>query len=100
MTSKLKQTESPDHQRELTIEIRVLYFASARERVGRSEERLYFAKPPTLKELQMDLYERYGSLTELSPYLRWAVDQSFVEDDSQTIDNGSEVALIPPISGG
>mgnify|MGYP003706051347 CR=1 FL=1 len=100
MASKLKQTENSDHQRERTIEIRVLYFASARERVGRSEERLYFAKPPTLKELQIDLYERYRSLTELSPYLRWAVDQSFVEDDSQTIDNGSEVALIPPISGG
>ena len=42
----------------------------------------------------------HPSLEELAPYLRWAINHEFVDEDSHLLSSGDEVALIPPISGG
>lgn len=79
--------------------VRALYFAAARERVGAQEERLLISHPYLLTTLKSLIYQRHPELEPLDSYLRWAVNQRFVEED-QELRAGDEVALIPPISGG
>ena len=80
--------------------INVLYFAAAKEAVGIDSESIYFTHVPTLSELQTKLYTLYPQLKPLEPYLRWALNQSFIEDGSTPLSHQDEVAIIPPISGG
>ena len=84
----------------MNVELKVLYFAAAKERVERSEEKISTAGEIRLKDFKALLFERYPSLVSLEPYLRWAVNQSFVDEDELILKSGDEVALIPPISGG
>ena len=72
----------------------------SKERVERSEEKISTAGEIRLKDFKALLFERYPSLVSLDPYLRWAVNQSFVDEDELILKSGDEVALIPPISGG
>ncbi len=82
------------------ITITILYFAAAKEAIGLSTESLSFTSPTTLAELQAQLYDQYPQLIPLKPYLRWALNQSFVEDNDVLLNHQDEVAIIPPISGG
>ena len=78
----------------------VLFFAAARQRTQCSRLIHPFDSPYTLKALKDELCEIYPELIELIPYLRWAVNHSFVHDDQLLLNHRDEVALIPPISGG
>ena len=82
------------------IELKILYFAAAREKVGQSEEILTFEKPMTLAEVKQYLFSIYSDLEKIAPYLRWAINQSFQDDESLSLSTGDEIAIIPPISGG
>ena len=82
------------------INIKVLYFAAAKEAIGFNDEMIKFTHAPTLSQLQAELYSRYPQLEPLKPYLRWALNQSFVEDENTLLSDLDEVAIIPPISGG
>jgi molybdopterin synthase catalytic subunit/molybdopterin converting factor small subunit len=78
----------------------VLYFASARERAGVSQEEVSTLPPPgTVRAVLELLGERHPELRPLFPPLRVAVNQSFagLED---VVPDGAEVALIPPVAGG
>ena len=83
-----------------TIEIRVLFFASAREKVGVGSVQITLPISACLNDLAQVLYQEYPQLSVLKPYLRWAVNQKFEENDQSPLKQGDEVALIPPISGG
>ena len=80
--------------------INVLYFAAAKEAIGLNNELICFTHVPTLSDLQTKLYKLYPQLQPLKPYLRWALNQNFVEDGSTPLSDQDEVAIIPPISGG
>ena len=82
------------------IEIRVLFFASAREKVGVGSMQVTLPLPACLHDLTQVLYQEYPQLNALKPYLRWAINQAFEEDPQAPLKQGDEVALIPPISGG
>lgn len=82
------------------IALRILYFAAAKEKVGQSEEQLIFEKKMTLGELKHHLFSVYTDLEKIAPYLRWAINQSFQDDENVSLSNGDEIAVIPPISGG
>lgn len=56
------------------------------------------AKMKTVGELRRYLEQSYPRIKELSS-LAVAVNNSYAED-SETIDNFDEIALIPPVSGG
>lgn len=81
--------------------ITVKFFAVAREKVGISETEvpLEALTTPTVKGLMLHLKSAYPVLESLEPHIRIAVDQEFVTPDA-ALDSGSEVALIPPVSGG
>lgn len=80
--------------------IAVLYFAALRELLGRSEERI--SELPvalTVRGLAARLAARYPQLEPHLGSVRFAVNESFVDQNAELSD-GDTVALIPPVSGG
>ncbi|MDE2335301.1 MAG: molybdopterin converting factor subunit 1 [Rhodospirillales bacterium] len=82
-------------------ELRILYFAWLRERVGRSEETLELpAEVRTVAALRRHLIARgdgYPALAE--PTVRVAVNQAMA-DAATALAPGDEVAFFPPVTGG
>ncbi|KAB8172118.1 molybdopterin synthase sulfur carrier subunit [Lysobacter maris] len=80
-----------------SVRLTVLYFASLREAAGRAEETVQ-TDAASLREVYEHLQACHG-LPFPVERLRVAVDGAFArwEDAPQT---GSEVAFIPPVSGG
>ena len=81
------------------MRVTVLYFAAARERAGRSSEALELFDGATAGDALEAACKAHPELRPLSGKLRLAVDQSFAPVGT-ALREGSEVALIPPVSGG
>lgn len=81
------------------MRVTLLYFAAARERAGTSSETLDLRDGATAAEALAAACERHPALQAVAGKLRLAVDQDFSPPDRKLRD-GSEVALIPPVSGG
>jgi MoaE-MoaD fusion protein len=82
------------------MELEVLFFAAARERVGASEQSVTLPDGASVTDLLDHLVAAHAALRPLLPYLRVAVDEAFVSDLSLPLSGGQVVALIPPVSGG
>ena len=82
------------------ISLTVRYFASTREQVGQSSERIELTAPFTVAHLLEELTARHPSLAALTRHLRVAVSHEFVADSAALLRDDDEVALIPPVSGG
>ncbi|WP_448585723.1 molybdopterin converting factor subunit 1 [Thermaurantiacus sp.] len=83
-------------------EIRLLYFAWVRERIGRDAETLPCEGPMPLAALLDRLATRSpGHAAALGDRgrLRAAVNQTFAGWD-ETVGPGDEVAIFPPVTGG
>ena len=81
------------------MQLNVLYFAHARERVGLSEESVICEEGTSVEALLNLLAERHQALGPLTPYLRVAVNGAYA-DPQMLVPDHAEVALIPPVSGG
>ncbi len=85
------------------MKVRVLYFASLREQVGRSKEELELpGDASTVGALRALLQARGGAwATALAEgkLLRMAVNMDMVQADA-AIKAGDEVAFFPPVTGG
>ncbi|RLN97427.1 hypothetical protein BBJ28_00013788 [Nothophytophthora sp. Chile5] len=83
------------------MEVKVLYFASAREEVGLREEQVTLDsdKDVTLATLRRLLCEKYPHAEATIGSITLARNLEYSGDDV-ALENGDEVALIPPISGG
>jgi len=81
-----------------TIEVRLLYFAQLRDRFGESE---LFSLPKGARgqDLMSRLGERIPSLVPLLKASRLAVNCEYADRD-QVLQEGDEVAIILPVSGG
>lgn len=79
--------------------VTVLYFARAQERSGLASETLELSAHSTLSELCRHLVHRHPALAEVLPQCRFALDQFFISELHELKD-GSEIAVIPPVSGG
>ena len=84
------------------MRVRVLYFADAREAVGRAEE--WLDLPPgvaTVGALREHLCARGGAWAVLSRRgTRFAVNRAVAPGANAPIRDGDEVAVFPAISGG
>lgn len=81
--------------------IRLRYFASIREALGRDSEALE-TRAATLAELRDELIARgaaYGEALSRGRSVRLALDQVMC-DESASIAEGAEVAFFPPVTGG
>ena len=81
------------------MRVTLLYFAAARERAGRSSEVLELPPVATAGDALEAACAAHPELRPLVGKLRLAVDQAFATA-SAALHEGSEVALIPPVSGG
>ena len=78
-------------------QVNVLYFASLRDAAGVASENVE-SSGPDLRGLYTELQARHGFTLPLDR-LRVAVDGAFARWD-EPVHEGSEVAFIPPVSGG
>ena len=78
------------------MSVTVLYFASLRDAAGRDSETL--PAPVSLPALYAELRARHG-FSLPAERLRVAVDGAFAAWDTP-LREGSEIAFIPPVSGG
>jgi sulfur-carrier protein len=80
--------------------VKVLAFAGARDVIGVSEVELELAEAPCSTERFMDvLCDRFPALAPYRSIMRVAVNGDYVDADGG-VDDGDEVALIPPVAGG
>ena len=86
-----------------SITFTVLFFASAREAVGKSSTTftLPSTPPPTVRALVVEIVAQYGRLQPLMGHMLLAVNREYESAESERVLNGSEeIAFIPPLSGG
>ena len=81
------------------MQIRVLFFAVVRERIGASEQTVTLATAATVGNLLDQLAATHDVVAGLRDHIRVAVNETFCEL-SHSLANGDVVALIPPVSGG
>jgi molybdopterin converting factor subunit 1 len=79
--------------------VRVKLFAIAKERAGREELAIELANGGTIAELRETIAAVYPALGSILPHAMWAVDTAYA-NDATSLTEQSEVALIPPVSGG
>ena len=80
------------------LKVVVRLFASYKEKVGSSTLEMELPEGATVARLADELLRRYP-LTRDANTLVVAVNEEYADHD-QVLNNGDEVALIPPVSGG
>ncbi|MCI0358714.1 MAG: molybdopterin converting factor subunit 1 [Planctomycetaceae bacterium] len=78
---------------------RVKLFAAIRQRIGRDELEVELPSAATVRQLRGALAEQFPPLAGVLAHTRIAVDSEYANDDRQLCP-ASEIALIPPVSGG
>lgn len=81
------------------VQIRVLYFAVFRERLGRDAESLELADGATVRDAIAILATRHPVIAQLRGKFRVAVNEEFA-DDTTALAERDELVLIPPVAGG
>jgi molybdopterin converting factor small subunit len=74
-------------------------FAAARQLAGDAEVSVSIAEGGTIADLRRQLGEDYPGLVALLPHVRFAIGTEYVEETFR-VPSASEVACIPPVSGG
>lgn len=83
-----------------SINVSVLFFAKAREIVGKSEATLSVNQEISYSAL-LDTISQTFHLSEIKENVILAVNESFcARGDSIRLSEGDKVAVIPPLSGG
>jgi sulfur-carrier protein len=80
------------------FQISLQYFASLREKTGKSHEALEVAQGTKVRELYQKLKNQYNLNLE-AKQLRAAVNDNFVNWEHQ-LQSGDDIVFIPPVGGG
>ena len=81
------------------MKIKVALFASAKELIGTGEVMVELSESATVAELKSVLAKSYPNLESIVSRSMVSVDLDYAQPDRQLTEK-SEVALIPPVSGG
>ena len=81
------------------INLRILFFATLKEIIGKSEIALEAQSGVTIREIKEQLLLLYPQLSEYVPIMLVSVNQKFAFDTDSIIEH-CEVAFFPPVSGG
>lgn len=82
------------------IQVEVLFFGAAAETAQNSSCRFSFAENTSAQKAFDEILTRFPALRErFGKSLLFAVNQEYA-DTSQIIENGDELAVFPPVSGG
>ena len=82
-----------------SITLNMLYFAMFREQIGKSEEQLSVPAGTIAGDIFNLITDNYPALAGMHNSTLVMVNQEYAEPD-QPLQDGDEVALIPPVSGG
>ena len=83
--------------------MQILFFGKARELLGFSSSEIALPQTLTRGDLFSAVQSRFPELKSLAGCFVLALDQDYLEPESTELvrlQNGSELAVIPPISGG
>jgi MoaE-MoaD fusion protein len=84
----------------VVFEVRVLYFAAARELCGTQSEAVSVQSSPlTVRAFMQVLGARHAAIAPFLDRMRLAVNGELV-DDTAMICAGDEIAVLPPVAGG
>lgn len=75
--------------------IKILYFASLREQIGRASDTLELNEPMSA----LDAWKQATGKDELSDALLIAINQEYASSDT-ILKDGDELAFFPPVTGG
>lgn len=81
------------------MRIRLRYFASLRERLGKTEETREMPDGASVGQVWERLSDEHPELADLAHSVAFAVAQEYVDKDHRLQDD-DELACIPPVSGG
>jgi molybdopterin converting factor subunit 1 len=81
------------------VKLNVLYFATLRDRAGVKEEQVELASKATIADLKQQVIDRHPEIAQALDTSICAVNREFAMDD-QELQDGDEIALFPPVSGG
>ena len=81
------------------MKLPVKLFAVARDRIGRGSIEVDLPPAATVRQLRGAIAEQFPPLADLLVHSRLAVDNDYATDAAQLTPQ-SELALIPPVSGG
>jgi molybdopterin converting factor subunit 1 len=81
------------------MQVRVILFAAAREQARSDDVSIEVAEEATIAEIRDALAAAVPALTKIIPHALWAVDRQHASEDTP-VTRDSEIALIPPVSGG
>jgi molybdopterin converting factor small subunit len=81
------------------MKIRVKLFAIAKELAGCEELTVDVPPIARIADVRRAVENAVPPLCRVLPHALWAVDAAYADDDSP-INEQSDVALIPPVSGG
>ncbi len=96
-TTQISRCLPPNRSK--TVTIKVLFFASCRDLMGASEQKMTLTNGATVADLISTLASKHARFTDLAPSLMVSVNQAYVHRDV-ALREGDEVAFIPPVSGG
>ena len=77
----------------------VKLFAVARQRVGQGTIEVEVPADATVCQLRTALAEQFPPLADILPHIRIALNNEYAKD-TNPITATTEIALIPPVSGG
>jgi len=83
----------------VSVTIPLRHFAIVRESVGAASETRTYPEPPTAEVVFGELAEAHPALAGLRRSIMIMVNQSYAGADT-VLNDGDEVAFIPPVSGG
>ncbi len=81
------------------MKIKVLYFSSLKDKLGKQTEEIDLPENSTVQNLISILKEKYPNISDSLDNVMFALNEEYVDKDSPLKD-GDTVALIPPVSGG
>ena len=81
------------------MKVRVKLFAVAKELAGSDALEIDLADGAIIAELRAAVVEAVPDLVKIVPHSLWAVGSEYVREDTK-LNETSDVAMIPPVSGG
>jgi len=84
-----------------TVQVTVLFFAKARELLGKSSSPCQVPASCTYSQLITHLKTSFTHLNRLGDAFVVSLNEDYIEEEGQLqLHQGDELAVIPPISGG
>jgi molybdopterin synthase catalytic subunit/molybdopterin synthase sulfur carrier subunit len=84
----------------MKVRVRVLAFARVRELLGAGSQVLQVEDGASVGDVWDTLADRYTAIAALASSTRIARNGRIVTDSSERIEDGDELALLPPAGGG